>query len=428
MAITTFSAISNDAPNVFIANETLKVLNRNLILGQYGKKVPLPQRNGKTIRVIKRTRLAVPHTPLTEGTTPDSLAFNYNEVDIPVSQWGIVVAMSDVAQVTTKHPILNMAIEDKAMAMAEMFERETAEELMSGTRVIFADRANNNSRDDLAGTDLITSSEIVAAKVGLRARGVPGINGRRYAGVLSPQQVGDITLSDEKFTTAAEQSNVAALQFGMVGTWHDVDITEGNFLPILKGVAAPDTNTETAEKAKHNMSSTGGAIDNSLIKIVARDANSDYERKVSQTLTVADADASFTLTLPTSTNYVYDVYMTDTSGANEKLVKSRQAASTAITVNAALYSAGTLAASPVAPASGVEVFIGWVFGKDAFARVDLDGMSLQSFITPNAASDSDPLAQRRKVGSKAMWKVAILDNDRFVRLETGSSYPAELPA
>ena len=239
-AITTFSAISNDAPNVYIANETLNVLERNLILGQYGKKVRLPSKMGKTIRIIQRRRLAAPHTALTEGETPDSVAMAFNEIDIPVSQWGIVVAITDVADLTTKHPVLNMAIEDAALAMSEMLERETAEELMAGTRVIFGDRANNNSRDDLVATDVLTSSEVVAAKVGLRALGAPGINGRRYAGVFAPQVVGDMTLDDTQFVSAAEQQNIAALQYGMVGTWHDVDVTEGNFLPIYQGVAAPD--------------------------------------------------------------------------------------------------------------------------------------------------------------------------------------------
>lgn len=423
--ITTYSAVSNDAPNVHIANETLQVLERNLILAQHGKKIQLPSKMGKTIRVIKRKRLNLPTGPLTEGVTPDSIAMSFGEVDIPVEQWGIVVALTDVAQLTTKHPVLNMAIEDKGLAMAEMLERETAEQLMGGTKVIFVDRANNNSRDDLAATDKLTSTEIVAAKVSLRAKGVAGINGRRYAGTFSPQVIGDILLTDTQFVAAAEQSNISALQFGMVGTWHDVDITEGNFLPIFKGVAAPD-GTATAEKAGV-AGGSGMTLDGTNLVVVSRDASSDYERKISQADVLSNQDGA-TLTFPTSTNYVYDLYMSNTSGASYKLVKSRQAASATVTINAALYTAGTLATPPVAPASGVEVFIGWVFGKDAFARVDLNGMSLQSFITPNTASDSDPLVQRRKIGSKLMWKVAILDNDRFVRIESGSSHDAELPA
>ena len=168
-------------------------------------------------------------------------------------------------------------------------------------------------------------------------------------------------------------------------------------------------------------------LDGSVLVVMARDAISDYERKISQGDTLSNQDGC-TLTFPSSTNYVYDLYMSNTSGAAYKLVKSRQAASATVTVNAALYTAGTLATPPVAPASGVVVYVNWIFGKDAFARVDLDGMSLQSYITPKGASDSDPLNQRRKIGSKLMWKVAILDNTRFVRLEVGSSFPSELPA
>ena len=77
---------------------------------------------------------------------------------------------------------------------------------------------------------------------------------------------------------------------------------------------------------------------------------------------------------------------------------------------------------------GVEAFIAWVFGKDAFGRVELNGMSLESHITPAHAEFSNPLAQGRKVGSKIMWKSFIIENDFFVRIESSSSFAGQLPA
>ena len=55
-------------------------------------------------------------------------------------------------------------------------------------------------------------------------------------------------------------------------------------------------------------------------------------------------------------------------------------------------------------------------------------MSLQTFLTPATASDSDPLFQRRKVGAKYMRKSFILDNNFFERFETSSDIPAQIPA
>jgi hypothetical protein len=71
--------------------------------------------------------------------------------------------------------------------------------------------------------------------------------------------------------------------------------------------------------------------------------------------------------------------------------------------------------------------VAWVFGKDSFGRVELNGMSLQSYITPKGASYSNPLAQGRKVGSKIMWKSFIIDNTFFARIETASAFSAGLP-
>ena len=81
----------------------------------------------------------------------------------------------------------------------------------------------------------------------------------------------------------------------------------------------------------------------------------------------------------------------------------------------------------MAPASGVDTFVAFVFGKDGFGRVELSGMSLQSYITPAGASYSNPLAQGRKVGSKLMWKSFIMDNAFFCRLEFGSSLSGNFP-
>jgi hypothetical protein len=106
------------------------------------------------------------------------------------------------------------------------------------------------------------------------------------------------------------------------------------------------------------------------------------------------------------------------------LFSSRNAASATVSVTGI----GTGAAAPAAPASGREVFVAWIFGVDAFGRVELNGMSLQSYITPAGASFSNPLAQGRKIGSKIMWKSFIIDNNYFVRLESSSTYSAQLPS
>jgi hypothetical protein len=59
-------------------------------------------------------------------------------------------------------------------------------------------------------------------------------------------------------------------------------------------------------------------------------------------------------------------------------------------------------------------------GKEAFTVIDLQ--KLQSFVTPNQSSDSDPLVQRRKAGWKLMFK-AVINNQNFLeRIESLSAF------
>lgn len=60
-----------------------------------------------------------------------------------------------------------------------------------------------------------------------------------------------------------------------------------------------------------------------------------------------------------------------------------------------------------------------VFGKQAYGVSSFQ--TLQTFVTPAVASDSDPLAQRRKVGAKVAFGVVRLQEDCMVRIETAAT-------
>lgn len=424
---TTFSTVSNDAPNVYIADRTYRLVERRLVLSSFAEAYTLPQQMSKTVRLVRHRRVDLPVTPLTEGVTPASVGITLEEVDIPVEQWGLVIQISDVAALTVKHPLLEKAIELAGLAIAETMERENAMALMAGTNVVFAGGPTKDSRDDLTALDVVTSRTVLEATTVLRDAGASEFETGLYGGAMSPQVEADIIDQDETFIGAAQFGDQRALEYAMIGRWMGVTWKRSNFLPIFKGVAAPGSGAPTAEVAQHTMSGSGGALDGYTLTVVAISKSSGYPKKISQPLTIADADATFTLTTPTSTNYVYDIYMTSGAGVSRK-VASRVAANTGTTINAALYNAGIDQATPVAPANGVTTFNTFIFGRDAFARVLLDGMSVRSYVTPPGPSDSDPLAQRRKVGTKVAMKFAIIDPNFLVRIESGSGFPHKMEA
>lgn len=67
--------------------------------------------------------------------------------------------------------------------------------------------------------------------------------------------------------------------------------------------------------------------------------------------------------------------------------------------------------------STVHVYPCLVVGANAYGVADFQ--SLKTFITPAVASDSDPLAQRRKVGAKVAFATKILQQASMIRIETG---------
>src|SRR5262245_35281389 len=95
-AVTNFSAISTDDPNVMIARVTYRLAELRLQHCQFAKTYALSQRMGKTLRIIRYKRIALPTAVLTEGSPPDAVALTLENVDVTVEQWGIVVLLTDV--------------------------------------------------------------------------------------------------------------------------------------------------------------------------------------------------------------------------------------------------------------------------------------------------------------------------------------------
>lgn len=438
-AVTQFSTLSSDAPNVWIAQQMYRLSEKRMVLGKYATRYNLPQRTGKTLRIVRYKRLALPTATLTEGTPPDAVALSLENVDVTVEQWGIVVLLSDVALITTKHPALQVAIDKTSLVMTELLEREMAQVLMTGTRVFFG--GNATSRATIDANDKFDTATAIKSTVSLRNLGAADYEGGLYGGCLPPQAEGDLLATDTTFKDMSAFANVRRFDYGEIGVWQGVRWVRGNFLPIFKGQSTPDTAGESgtldAGTAKPQVTAVdgGGSITsatNFKFAVVWRDKNTDYERHITQTsANIASAatgnNESFTVDVPTgtNTNYVWDLYMSAAGGSGSLFrVKSRQ---TGLTVTQTTEPAGTEATSPAAPAATVEVFVSFIMGRDAWGRVELDGMSLQSYLTPPGASYSNPLAQGRKVGAKIMWKSFVIDNDFFLRIEASSAYSAQLP-
>jgi hypothetical protein len=185
-----------------------------------------------------------------------------------------------------------------------------------------------------------------------------------------------------------------------------------NLLPTIILLATPT-------KAASNHASGALAADTTFyFKVTAVDNVTGFETKVTAEFTqaVAGAEDSVQITCPSTSGFKYNVYAGSATGAL-KLHSSLNDPSDVVDV-LAIPSSGD--APPADPASGITVHYSWILGKDCFAVPEL--MSLQTFMTPKQASDSDPLLQRRKASWKVMFKAVICNESMLARIETASAF------
>ena len=407
----TFSNFSADA-QTYIAAQTLSRIKRNVIVYGLGKKEKLPNRFSKTFQFTRYEKLNLPKLALTEGTTPSTNAsITISTVQAVMDQWGDFVNISDVADLTVKHPVMEQAIQLLSEQASETIDREVIKVLLANTSVYYPGVVA--SRGALASNSYFDTDTARKSIAALRGRGAQPYEGRMFMGLINPYVEMDLS-KDSTFQTAASYSNILVLQNGEAGRWMGVRWVTSNMLPVLERLAAVVSASSVA---------AGGSLANATtyyFKVTAVDNAIGFETAVivEQSQATGAGDEAIAITMPATTGYTYNVYFGAASGVLYK-VASLQDPAAVVTVLAVPTSGDT---PPATPAAGVKVHFSWILGKEAFAVPEL--MSLQTFMTPRGASDSDPLSQRRKASWKVMFKSVICNELFLARIESASAFYA----
>ncbi len=411
MSLQTFSSFPGGAVNVHIADKLLMIAKKSVIFQQLGEKAKMPAGEGKTFQYNRYNRLSLPLTTLTEGTPPSSTNMSLTTVQAVADQWGAYIAISDVAQLTIKHPLLQVAMNLLGYQAAELVDREVIKVLLGGTSVTYGNNVANASLLTTPATDSLTDAVVQRMVSRLRTRGAYPYEGVNYVGVIDPAMEQDVTQSSNSaFVSASAYSNVKQLYNGELGQWRGVRWMVSNFIPTITGVAAPSFSTPTG--------GTFAAADY-RVYVAYIDVNTGFTTQMSivaSAVTFASLD-KLTFTTPSDTAYQYQIFIGLAGGAvsgpfyqaSETTAGFNNiAAATAVEVLAPPVS-GTVGQVP--PASGAKIHSGWVFGKESYAVVDL--MNLKSYVSRPDATISDPLVQQRTVGWKLMFK-SVIQNDNFM--------------
>lgn len=367
--------------------------------------------SSKTVRFNIFPDFALPGSTLSEGVDPAGSTLSSSYVEAVAEQWGDVVAVTDIAELTIKHPIMAVIQDRMARQAGRLIDREIQAVLKAGTNVRYANAAAG--RASLATTDILDRDDIKLAVAKLRLSGAEPMDGEYYVGVMTPGVEADLNAFDNFILAKAYAGDSAPLYTGEIGKYLGVRWVRSNFMPILKTTAT--TNPGATSKA----ATTGGSLANSTtyyFKVVAREIESGFESVVyaQDSQATGGSDTLINITMPASTSYVYDLYVGTVSGTTY-LHSSRNAAAAVVAVSTCPTSGNT---APVTPGTNVVCNTTYIFGKGAYGIVDLQ--NLQFFMTPDQSLPGNVLRLVRYMGWKVMLKSVILNQNFMVQIESHS--------
>ena len=157
MATNVQSQFSADIEN-FIADKTLPLARRQLVAYQFGDPLTLPKGRGTTYTATRFNRIPLPFAALSEGVPPIGETMTISQVNAVAQQWGDKVTITDVAELTIKHPLVQKAQELIGLQIGETLDRNTFNNILAGTQINYVN--TRGSRASLVAPSSPTNSAI----------------------------------------------------------------------------------------------------------------------------------------------------------------------------------------------------------------------------------------------------------------------------
>ena len=211
----------------YFAAKLLEVAELVTILDQFGDKQPIPSNSSKTIHFVREEKFTVSANPvqLTEGVAPDANGVTMNQFEAVAEQYGFLVRISDLAELTAKHAVVERTIYLEGLHAAETYDQLVFNVLNAATNVY---RPNARSADTgLFSTDLISYTDLVALEALLQDQGGRPYESGDYVMVMAPQVYAGV-LRDPDFKAAAQLRAPEKIWKGEVGELAGFRIVRSN--------------------------------------------------------------------------------------------------------------------------------------------------------------------------------------------------------
>jgi len=201
----------------YMSARLLEVAELNTILDQFGDKHPLPSNSSKTIRFVREEKLSVAASPtqLTEGLAPDAAGITLNQFEATIEQYGSVIRLSDLAEVTARHDIISRSIYILGLQAAETYDQLIYNVLNAASNTYYP---NNRGGDtSLVGSDLVSYVDLIELDATLQTQGARPYEGGDYVFVTSPQPYAGL-LRDPDWKASNQFAAPQKIWRGEVGT------------------------------------------------------------------------------------------------------------------------------------------------------------------------------------------------------------------
>lgn len=212
---------------VYLTAKLLEVAEFNTILDQFLEKIAVPPNQSNTCRFVRMEKLPFTSSPaqLIEGVSPDAAGLTMNQFTATLQQFGNVVRITDVAQLTAKHPILAAAIQKLGLQAAEIRDVLIYNVLDAASNVY---RPNSKAGDtNLTASDQLTYVDIVALfSLLTRQAARPYPDGQ--LALIAPPEVYAALLKDPDFKASVQLAAPEKIWRGQVGSLANFSIVQSN--------------------------------------------------------------------------------------------------------------------------------------------------------------------------------------------------------
>lgn len=240
MAATTSTTLAADLQTYF-SKKLLMQAQYQTKLDQFGYTEKIPSASSKTISFTQYADLAVATTPLAEGTAPTDTALSSSAITAVIDQLGAFVTLTDLAELTVKHPVVQKTTELLGVQAARSYDRTINSVIVAGTSVIY--QGTNAARTDIGAGEVLTFSEVKKAVAQLRNNGAQEFADGNFVLVVDPSVEADL-MGDTTFqNTVYRQPEIKGNENykGTITKLGGVTVVRSNNIPTIASTVTVHT-------------------------------------------------------------------------------------------------------------------------------------------------------------------------------------------